>query len=274
MNILDSIVTQRKERVDRCRVVVPQSSLHRDCASPIRFFREAGQITLIAECKKASPSRGIMVADADYFPANIAAEYIQGGADCLSIITEPDFFQGSDDHLRAVRDTTATPILRKDFIVHEYQVHESWALGADAILLIAAILSPQQCADYSACARSLGMSTLLEVHDAAEIELVLAHGVGVDAIGVNSRNLKDFSIDRNGAAALRRMITPGTCAVAESGLHAPADGVAMYQAGFQGFLVGEYFVTSANRQKTVRQFKDAILTAQSYKESSNIRSGR
>lgn len=250
MNILDRIVAQRKKRLAEKKKTCPAESLTRKVETIRPFYREKGAVTVIAECKKGSPSRGIFLQD--YEPVPIAKAYEKGGADALSVLTEPDFFYGDETHLESVRNNVSLPVLRKDFIFDMYQVKESWAVGADAILLIAALLSDMQLKELAGYAAQLGLGILLEVHDRQELERGLR--VPVKGIGINARNLKDFSIDLETAKELCKLIPAERIAVAESGLKSPEAGAAMYEAGFRGFLVGEYFVTAENREERVRKF--------------------
>lgn len=254
MTILDKIVTQRKERLQNTKRSMPVGNLLRTVGNPRSFYRPQGSITLIAECKKASPSKGIFVEQ--YNPVVIAHEYEQGGADAISVLTEPDFFSGNDNDLVSVRNKTQLPVLRKDFIIDTYQVRESWSLGADAILLIAAILSEDQLKELAACAQEFDLDVLLEVHDQKELEKALMVPVG--GIGINARNLKDFSIDMEAVKMLCRQVPDDRIAVAESGMKSAADGKALYDSGFRGFLVGEYFITASKRFNQVREFRDAL----------------
>jgi len=254
VNILDKIVARRKERLAVKKKAVPVESLDRKEKTIRPFYREKDSVTVIAECKKGSPSRGIFLQD--YDPLRIAREYEKGGAHALSVLTEPDFFYGADSHLEMVRAHVSLPVLRKDFIFDMYQVKESWAMGADAILLIAAVLPDAQLKELGGFAKELGLEILLEVHNKRELER--AFNVPVSGIGINARNLKDFSIDLQGAKDLCRLLPPGRIAVAESGMKSPEAAVDMYEAGFRAFLVGEYFVTAANREECVREFCSAL----------------
>jgi len=214
-------------------------------ASPARGFRaalqariDAGKPAVIAEVKKASPSKGVM--RADFRPAEIARSYERGGAACLSVLTDVDFFQGADDYLLQARDACALPVLRKDFIVDAYQVHEARALGADCILLIVAALDDEQLADFSTLAHKLGMDVLIEAHDAAELERALATPAGL--IGINNRNLRTFDTSLDITLGLRARVPADRLLVTESGIHAPADVARMRAAGVHAFLVGEAFM--------------------------------
>jgi indole-3-glycerol phosphate synthase len=198
-----------------------------------------GPVRVIAECKRRSPSRGIL--RADYDPAAIARQYAAAGAAAISVLTEPTFFDGALDHLRAVRAAVATPILRKDFIVDEFQILEAHAAGADAILLIVAALDDATLARLHAAATARGLAVLVEVH--TEEELVRAQGASARLIGVNSRNLKTLAVSLDTTLALGARLGPGVIGVAESGIRSRADIDALAAAGYHAFLVGERFMT-------------------------------
>ncbi len=254
MTILDKIVSVRKELLADKKKKVSKSSLDRTIDPPRPFFKCNNNITLIAECKKGSPSKGVFLEE--YDPVAIAMQYERGGADAISVLTEPDFFYGDDEHLKAVRQKVSLPVLRKDFIFDTYQIKESWAIGADAILLIAAILSEKQLEELSICALELGMEILLEIHNMEELEKAII--VPATAIGINARNLKDFSIDLNASKELCSLLPKERIAVAESGLKSPDAGLEMFNAGFRGFLVGEYFITADDREEKVSEFAKVL----------------
>lgn len=254
MTILEKIVKARKERIEKLKKVFPFGSLNRAVAEPIPFFQDTNKVTLIAECKKGSPSKGIMVEN--YVPEEIAPLYEEGGATALSVLTEPDFFFGASDDLINVKSNVSLPIIRKDFMIDPYQIKESWAMGADDVLLIAAILSTEQMKELNAAAHELGLQTLLEVHNREEFDKSI--DVSADGFGINARNLKDFSIDLEAVKGMCSMLPKDRVAVAESGLKSPESGKEMFDAGFRGFLVGEYFVTSDDKVKTIREFKEAL----------------
>ena len=193
-----------------------------------------GGLNVIAECKRRSPSRGIL--RADYRPDRIAAAYEANGAVAVSVLTEPTFFDGSLDHLRAVRATVDLPVLRKDFIVTPYQLLEAVAAGADAVLLIVAALDDTELGALLAQATSLGLGVLVEIHDTAELRRAV--NAGGTVIGVNNRNLRTLSIDLNASHSLIGQMPPGTVGVAESGLRTSADLVTLGAAGYRAFLIG------------------------------------
>lgn len=205
----------------------------RGFVAAIHAAHAAGQLALIAECKKASPSKGLIRADFD--AAALARAYQAGGATCLSVLTEDRWFQGADADLQAARAACRLPVIRKDFIVNPYQVIEARALGADAILLIMAALSDNQAAELEAVAMAWGMDVLIEVHDAAERDRALR--LKTPLLGINNRNLKTLAVDLHTSFALAD--TPGRTLVAESGLSSHGDLAALAAAGIRSFLVGE-----------------------------------
>jgi len=278
VGILETICEERGADAARLRRERPPSSLERS-SGPVRpaFGRASGRAftggegaapgarrppLLIAECKKASPSRGLLVPD--YDPVRLASAYERGGAGLISVLTEPRHFQGSDEHLRAVRTAVGLPVLRKDFIVDPYQVLEAWAIGADAILLIAAALGSDQMLELAAAARELGLGILAEAHDPGEVEKAAA--ARPDAIGVNSRNLRDFSINPSRATSLIGLLPEGTLRVAESGMKVPKDAAALRAAGFDAFLVGEALATAPNPEAATREFIAALASAAATRE--------
>jgi indole-3-glycerol phosphate synthase len=206
------------------------------------------RINVIAECKRRSPSRGVL--RADYDPVAIATAYATAGAAAISVLTEPTFFDGALEHLERVRDAIDTPLLRKDFIVSEYQLLEARAAGADAVLLIVAALTPQDLRELMSTATSLGLDTLVEVHDGAE--LAVAVDAGARVIGVNNRNLRTLAVDVQASEALVSMMPCGVVAVSESGLTSSADLVALRGLGYRAFLIGERFMTDANPGEALR----------------------
>ena len=214
----------------------------RDFEAALRAKRAAGRPAVIAEIKKASPSRGVLRADFD--PPTIATSYEKGGAACLSVLTDRSYFQGAPEHLTAARAACALPVLRKDFIIDEYQVAEARALGADAILLIVAALDDARLATLTACACDQGMAVLVEAHNAAELDRAFV--LATPLIGINNRNLRSFEVSLATTLDLLPSIPEGKLVVTESGILAPADVATLRARGVHAFLVGEAFMRAAD----------------------------
>ncbi len=257
-DILDKIATYKREDVAARKAARP--TIPTDGASPPRGFRAAlerahgpGRLALIAEIKKASPSKGLIRADFD--PPALAQAYEAGGAACLSILTDGPSFQGADSYLSAARDAVALPCIRKDFLVDPWQVAESRALGADAILVILAMVDDALAAELMSEARRLGMDALVEVHD--ESEMARAGALGADLVGVNNRDLRTFIVDLAVTERLASAAPAGALLVTESGLFTAADAARLERAGASAMLVGE----SLMRQDDVTAATKALLTA-------------
>jgi indole-3-glycerol phosphate synthase len=246
-DILARIVADKSEQVIAAQLAVPFAEVDAAarCAPPVRGFEaalrakiDAGQPAVIAEIKKASPSRGVIREAFD--PPAIAAAYERGGAACLSVLTDAKYFQGSDDYLVAARNACALPVLRKEFILDEYQVAQSRALGADAVLLIVSALDEGRLAELDACARGYGLDVLVEVHDARELDRALALPAAL--LGINNRNLRSFDVSLHTTLELLPRIPPGRLVVTESGILAQRDVAQMRRHGVHAFLVGEAFM--------------------------------
>src|SRR5438067_3115287 len=227
-DVLAEICAEKRTHVARSKTARPEADLRAqlDSAPPLRPFAAAlenramqGRYGLIAEIKKASPSRGLI--RADFNPASLAHAYQAGGAACLSVLTDAPYFQGDDEHLRAARAACDLPVLRKDFILDPYQVVESRALGADCILLIIAALDDGAARELAAAAAELGLDVLVEVHDRAELDRAL--GLNVRLFGINNRDLKTLQVDLQTTEALAPLVPPGRIIVGESGIGGPAD---------------------------------------------------
>ena len=239
--ILDTIVAKKKIEVAELRkkgIQLPTEFRDKVIAPP-RGFRstltQSPELSIIAEVKKASPSKGVICAD--FHPVDIALNYQENGAQAISVLTDVDFFQGALLYMMQVREAVSLPVLRKDFIIDELQIEEARAHGADAILLIAAILDLVQLRDYRACAAEYGMDVLVEVHDERETELALE--AGSELIGINNRNLKDFSMDLETTFRLKKLIPEEIPVVSESGLKTVDDFRRLRDEGIAAALVGE-----------------------------------
>ena len=253
-NIISRKWEQVAERKQRCGMGQLQAMMNGQSAS--RGFVRAlearvgtGRAAVVAEIKKASPSKGVI---REHFqPAEIAASYAQGGAACLSVLTDEDFFQGADAHLQQARAACSLPVLRKDFVVDPYQVMEARAIGADCILLIATALADAQFAELNAAAGELGLDVLIEVHDREDLERSL--GFGHTLVGINNRDLKTFEVDTTLSARLRPLIPQGRMVVAESGISSKEDVELLKRAGVNGILVGEALMTAPDVGAKVRE---------------------
>ena len=249
--VLGRILARKAEEVAERRARRPLAAVSADARArpPARGFAAAVAAAaagpgsaVIAEVKKASPSKGVIRPDFD--PAAIAASYAAGGATCLSVLTDVDFFQGADSYLQAARAASALPVLRKDFTVDPYQVLEARALGADAVLLIVAALGDAQLAELATCAAEVGCDVLVEVHDRAELARALALPAPLPSplIGINNRDLHDFSCSLDTTLGLLPDVPAGRTVITESGIHGPDDVQRMRAAGVNAFLVGEAFM--------------------------------
>lgn len=211
-------------------------------------------ISFICECKKASPSKGIIAEDFPYL--QIAKEYQTAGADCISVLTEPTKFLGSDDYLREIALEVAVPCIRKDFTVDEYMIYEAKLLGAKAVLLICAILSEDKIAQYIKICDSLGMSALVEAHDEAEIKSAVNAGARI--IGVNNRNLKDFSVDTNNSRRMRELVPEDIIFVSESGIKDSGDIKALKDSGVDAVLIGETLMQAEDKTQKLLELRGEI----------------
>ena len=268
-DILNKILRRKAEEIAERSAQVSMRALSQrvEDADPARGFVEAiqrklarGQAAVIAEIKKASPSKGLL--RADFRPAEIAASYERAGAACLSVLTDVDFFQGADAYLQQARAACVLPVLRKDFTIDPWQVYEARVLNADCILLIVAALDDTRLADLAGLARHLGMDVLVEVHDAGELERALT--LHTPLIGINNRNLRTFETRLETTLELLDRIPADRIVVTESGIHSPADVVRLRAAGVHVFLVGETFMRAPDPgAKLVELFGSAPVTDES-----------
>ena len=256
-DILEKILARKAEEIAerRARVSIDELAARaRDLPEPRDFIGAleaklaAGQPAVIAEIKKASPSKGVL--RPDFRPAEIARSYERGGAACLSVLTDVDFFQGADAYLQEARAACALPVLRKDFVIDPYQVVEARALGADCILLIVAALDDAALMELTLLASELDLAVLVEVHDAAELERAL--DLPTALVGINNRNLRDFSVSLDTTLALKARVGDERLLVTESGILAPADVARMRENGVNAFLVGEAFMRAADPGDALR----------------------
>lgn len=260
MTILDQLAGHARERTEQAKQKTPLSVLKEQAeALPKGTFAfeqalKAPGIAFICECKKASPSKGLIAPDFPYL--SIAKEYQAAGADAISVLTEPKWFLGRDQYLREIASAVSIPCLRKDFTVDEYMIYEAKVLGASAVLLICSILTPAQLRDYQAVCDGLGLSALVEAHDEGEVEMALAAGARI--IGVNNRNLKDFTVDTENSRRLRAMIPPSVLFVSESGVKTPADVENLRDVGADAVLIGETLMRAADKKSKLWELRGRL----------------
>lgn len=257
--ILQQLADYARLRVEQAKQQLPFEVLkERALALPgsgKRFQQALEQpgLSFICEVKKASPSKGII--DPEFRYLDIAKAYEAAGADCISCLTEPKWFLGSDEIFTQIRAETTIPMLRKDFTVDEYQLYEAKCMGADAVLLICALLDTPTIARYLELCDTLGMSVLVEAHN--EQEVASAVQAGAEVVGVNNRNLKDFSVDFSNASRLREQIPAGVLFVAESGVSSPEDVAALHHIGADAVLVGEYLMRAEDKAERLQEMRRA-----------------
>lgn len=257
MTILDQLAEYARERCQAAKQRISPAAL-RDAALALPkgsfSFEKALQkpeLSFICECKKASPSKGLIAPDFPYL--QIAKEYEAAGADCISVLTEPKWFLGSNEYLKEITDTVTIPCLRKDFTVDEYMLYEAALLKASAVLLIVSILDEKQIKDYLRCCDELGLSALVETHN--ETEVMPALRAGARIIGVNNRNLKDFSVDKENSRKLRRMIPKDVLFVAESGVQTAEDVQQLREIGADAVLIGETLMRAADKKQKLHELR-------------------
>lgn len=257
MNIINEIAAYAVKRVQQAESKIPLDAVKEQAlALPGKEFvfehaLRKPELSFICECKKASPSKGII---AEHFPyLKIAQEYEQARADCISVLTEPKYFLGDDSYLQEIAQAVSVPCLRKDFVVAPYMLYEARVLGAAAVLLICSLLTEKELAEYLAICESLGMSALVEVHNAAEISMAIHAGARI--IGVNNRNLSDFSVDMANSSRLRELIPPEILFVAESGIKTAADVQILREIGADAVLIGELLMRAENRSAMLAKLR-------------------
>lgn len=257
MTILDQLAEHAKDRVERAKEQLPLETLkQRAMALPKGEFAFENALkkpgmSFICECKKESPSKGLI---APVFPyLEIAREYEAAGADCISVLTEPKWFLGRDEYLQEIAENTRIPCLRKDFTVDEYMICEAKLLGASAVLLICSILTQTQVRTYIDICDTLGLSALVEAHDEAEVKMAL--GAGARIIGVNNRNLKDFSVDTDNSRRLRALIPPEVLFVSESGVRNAEDVAALREIGTDAVLIGETLMRASDKKAKLKELR-------------------
>lgn len=259
MNILDEIANYAKFRVEVDKNKIPLDEM-KALAKNSKFgdgkkfllALKRDELSFICEVKKASPSKGII---AENFPyVEIAKEYEIAGADCISCLTEPKYFLGSDEIFQQIREEVSTPMLRKDFTVDEYQIYQAKVMGADAVLLICAILDAATIERYLKICAELNLAALVETHNENEIKMALT--AGAEIIGVNNRNLKNFTVDFSNAARLRELIPPNKIYVAESGVKNSADVATLKSIGADAVLIGETLMRAADKKILLKSFRE------------------
>lgn len=260
MTILDQLAAHAQERTDRAKKKIPLEEIRRRALALPRgdfAFENALKkpgISFICECKKASPSKGLIAPDFPYL--KVAREYESAGADGISVLTEPKWFLGSDEYLREISAAVSIPCLRKDFTVDEYMIYEAKLLGASAVLLICSILTEEQTKKYIAICDELGLSALVEAHDESEVQAALLSGARV--IGVNNRNLRDFSVDTDNSRRLRERIPQDVLFVSESGVGCAGDVERLREIGADAVLIGETLMRAEDKRAKLAELRGML----------------
>ena len=257
--MLDEIVEKTKERVETAKGIISLDDLKNEVSLmeitddfPFKEALGGDDISIIAEVKKASPSKGLIAEDFDYL--QIAKDYEDAGDSAISVLTEPYFFMGSDDYLKEIADNVSIPVLRKDFVVDEYMIWEAKALGASAVLLIVSILDIVQLKKYLDLAHELGLSAIVETHDGDEIMRALT--VGAEIIGVNNRNLNDFTVDIENSINLRRCVSGDVIFISESGIKTKEDVTRLKENDVDAVLIGETLMKSDDKKAMISELKN------------------
>lgn len=260
MTILDRLAEYARERTEKAKLEISLEEIKRQSLSRQKGYfsfenalKKPG-ISFICECKKASPSKGIIAPDFPYL--QIAKEYEEAGADCISVLTEPKYFLGSDEYLKEITSVVSTPCLRKDFTVDEYMIYEAKVLGASAVLLICSILNKEQIKSYIGICDKLGLSALVEVHDENEVKTALNAGARI--VGVNNRNLKDFSVDTDNSCRLRDRIPHDVLFVSESGISCAEDIAKLRMMGADAVLIGETLMRTPDKKAKLNELRGSI----------------
>lgn len=260
MTILEQLAGYAKERTEYAKKKVSLQDMRQQALSlPKGTFDfenalKGPDISFICECKKASPSKGLIAPDFPYL--QIAKEYEAAGADCISVLTEPKWFLGRDEYLKEIAGTVSIPCLRKDFTVDEYMIYEAKMLGASAVLLICSILSKEQIREYIRICDTLGLSALVEAHDEKEVEMAL--GEGARMIGVNNRNLKDFTVDTDNSRRLRERIPEDILFVSESGVKTTEDVERLREIGADAVLIGETLMRASDKKVKLDELRGVL----------------
>ena len=260
MNILNQLADHARERVAQARQTIPLGAVMEQAdalPSPDFSFEKALRkdgLSFICECKRASPSKGLIAPDFPYL--TIARDYEAAGADCISVLTEPKWFLGSDIYLREIAEAVSIPCLRKDFVVDEYMIYQAKVLGAAAVLLICSILSLEQLKAFIGLCDRLGLSALVEAHDEAEVQKAITAGARI--LGVNNRNLKDFSVDTGNSRRLRALIPRDILFVSESGVRNAGDIVVLREMGADAVLIGEALMRAPDRKAALMQLRGTV----------------
>lgn len=260
MTILDQLADHAKERVAEAKKSITAEEIRRNASALAKgtfdfenALKKPG-ISFICECKKASPSKGLIAPEFPYL--QIAKEYEAAGADCISVLTEPKWFLGSDAYLREITDAVSIPCLRKDFTVDEYMIYEAKLLGASAVLLICSILDEGQIREYIGICDELGLSALVETHDEREVQTALKAGARM--LGVNNRNLRDFSVDTDNSRRLRAMIPKEVLFVSESGVRDTGDVAKLREIGADAVLIGETLMRASDKKAKLRELRGTV----------------
>lgn len=260
MTILEQLADHARQRTEQAKRVLPPEEIRHQALSLPKggfSFQQALKkpgVSFICECKKASPSKGLIAPNFPYL--EIAKEYEAAGADCISVLTEPKWFLGNDEYLKEIAEAVLIPCLRKDFTVDEYQIYQAKVLGASAVLLICSVLTEDQMKDYIRICDELGLSALVEVHDEQEVQTALNAGARI--IGVNNRNLKDFSVDTDNSRRLRELIPPGILFVSESGVRTAEDVETLRKIGADAVLIGETLMRASDKRAKLAELRGAV----------------